>query len=57
MMKSNSSKQLKSYHQLINFLGYRSCKKYLGVNSIFNKFTPTEKTFRLPIFKAEEEPK
>jgi hypothetical protein len=39
----------------MNYLGYRSCLKYLGENSIFMKrFTPVEREFHLPVFKTEE---
>lgn len=54
IMKTQHSKTLRQHFELINYLGYKTCAKYLGKDSIFNQFDATEDYFHLPIFRKEE---
>lgn len=54
IMKTRHSKALKQHFELINYLGYKTCVKYLGKESIFNQFDATEDYFHLPVFQKEE---
>lgn len=54
ILQKSSSKTLKHQLEFVNYIGYKNCCKYLGSESVFNKFTPTEKYFHLPIFKIQE---
>jgi hypothetical protein len=54
IMKTHESKHLKQYFEFVNYLGYKTCSKYLGKDSVFNQFVSTEPYFHLPVFKTEE---
>ena len=45
-------------HEFFNYMGYRTCLRYLGKGSAFTKrFQPVEKEFKLPVLRpAEREP-
>lgn len=51
IMKVRHSKALKQHFEIINYLGYKTCVKYLGKDSIFNQFEATEDYFHLPVFR------
>ena len=54
IIKRSEQKFFRKAYELMNYLGYRTCLKYLGTESIFMKrFTPVEREFHLPVFKTD----